>query len=232
MIDNANSPVEEHTPLTGLTKIKERAASALFAGFLSLIILLASPYLISVVFYYIIRERRFERSIRKAGRFLVWDEVVDRLAQSKGTLLFEVTYSGMERVWWCENDLIGDAPCELSNAIPDSHACRKSDQSIFALECAGRYLNAVRGEGYLTRPPKKIKELWFDTWDLKEHGQEKWVRTINAVTIVVWALRTQCVADIAIGEPATVLSGGVVNNRISEYKIGVVVRSEIKDAGS
>lgn len=202
-------------------------------GFL-VIILISSPFFVAIYLQRYQAERRFARAKRAVDLFLSWSEVHDKLAQSKGTLIFEMTIGGLaddtrERVWWCDADLVLDAPCKLDSRIPDSHTSRRSDQSMYASECVGRYLAEAHSTGYLTNPPKILKRRWFDCFDFDELGQEQWVGKVNAITIVRWSSRNQCVVDIAKGEPATVAKWELQEKRISEYKMGTYRRTRDSD---
>ena len=55
-------------------------------------------------------EALFVRRLKRAGRFLEWDYIEERLRQNCGTLLLEWGPRGLDRTWWVDMSIATEHP--------------------------------------------------------------------------------------------------------------------------
>ena len=132
----------------------ERALGSLFV-FVILLILLAAgllyPLLIMLggaVWWY--GDRQLRRRMRKAGRYLSWAEIENRMLASTSscTLIAPIGNLTPLRAWWTEEDVAARTPLPLPDRAELFHPSRPVHP--FIEWCDFRYFSEDSGKAYLT----------------------------------------------------------------------------------
>lgn len=146
-------------------------------------------YLLYVFFkpFILLSDARTVSRMRSAGRYLVWDEARQRLAQGRGTLIFS-DMNGLPRCgsmrhdfgWWVEEDLVAGSPEPLPDRFAFNYENEEGVQeqyfanSLYAQRCADLYLDPKRGPASLVKVPydwmleeesKRVSVVCIEHWD-------------------------------------------------------------------
>ena len=104
------------------------------------------------------KERRFSEQMRRCGRTMSSESLMDRIHSSEGTIIREWTrmYKGPVRWWWTPNDFYKECP----HASVDYVTMWQDDAYRPLLEwCWSRYTSPTTGEALLVELPKSKETL-------------------------------------------------------------------------
>lgn len=152
--------------------IRDRVLDALrllLAGtVVGLLVCVAIPILL-------LRNIRFVRRMKSAGRYLRWGEALERIRRHEGTLVFVDTpshdylTSRVDFAFWVADDLISAAPqplperLNINRAIGKTSKEREDAMADYARRCLNRYIDPKHGSGLLVKVPIR----WTNTGEFE-----------------------------------------------------------------
>jgi len=97
------------------------------------------------------RERRFAARMQSAGRAISSDEVLIRIEENRGTLVWDTrSFNGPSRFWWSPEDIAALSPHPYCRYFESGdRVCYEEDFRPFGKWFANKYVDQEAGKGLL-----------------------------------------------------------------------------------